>query len=63
MNRDVLVCRCKNVLSGSIIDTVEQGVDTFEKVQNQTGVATGCGHCINKAKAVFEEALANKQNS
>ncbi len=58
MKKDILVCRCKKVSTGDIMKAVENGSDTFEKVQEVTKVATGCGACTTKAKEVFKEIIS-----
>ncbi len=60
MKKDILVCRCKKVATGDIMKAVANGADTFEKVQEETKVATGCGACTKKAKEVFEEILSQQ---
>ena len=46
------VCGCKDVSLQAVVDAVQSGADTVEKVSRQTGAGTGenCGRC----KALIE---------
>ena len=45
MKREKIACHCKNVNYGKILDAVQGGADTYEKVSEITGCGTGCGKC------------------
>ncbi|MCL3779402.1 (2Fe-2S)-binding protein [Prolixibacteraceae bacterium JC049] len=56
-----LICICNGVTDKEIIETiVQEGIDSFEELQEITGVATGCGRCKLRALDVFNSYLAEK---
>ncbi len=57
---DLIVCNCLQVTEQDIRDAVNDGVSTFEELQNRTKVATGCGKCKQEAKVIFEELLEER---
>ncbi len=60
MNRDLVVCACKQVTLGTIIDAVKDGASSPDKVIKQTGAATICTGCKNKVKEITKN-LVNEQ--
>ena len=38
-------CKCKNVSIEDIVNAVNNGADTVEKVAEMTGAGTACGRC------------------
>ncbi len=53
------ICLCKEVTDHHIKDAVEQGVKSFEDLQQQLGVATQCGECKCHARKCMRDC--NKQ--
>ena len=51
------ICYCFNVSVEDIERAIENGADTFEKVQSVTNCGKGCGSCLAEAKAVVDELL------
>ena len=46
IDKDRIVCRCKKVSEGTIIEAIKNGADTYEKVKKETGANTyGCFAC------------------
>lgn len=53
-----VICECKNVTDQQIEELVENGsVKTLEDLTRLTGLGTGCGKCISRAKDLLEEYL------
>ncbi len=61
MNRDLLVCACKQVKLGTIIDTVKDGASTVEEVATKTGASTVCGGCKGKLTAICENLFKENE--
>ncbi len=61
MDKTKKICYCFNVSVEDIERAIENGADTFEKVQSVTNCGKGCGSCLAEAKAVQSSAdNANK---
>ena len=54
MNMDKVVCYCMNITNRMIKDAVEAGAKTFEDVQEQTGVASVCGACLEDVQRLVD---------
>ena len=61
MDTNKTACNCHNVRYQKIIDAVNAGADTFEKLQEMTGCGTGCGQCRDFVKHFQKEILENKE--
>lgn len=56
-----LICICNGVTDREIISAIEEnGIATFDELQEITGVATGCGRCKLRALDVFNAHLVEK---
>ena len=51
------VCGCKGVSLKSVVEAVENGADTVEKVGEATGAGTDCGRC----KILIENVIKLKR--
>jgi len=51
------VCLCRCVRDHDLQQAAAAGVQSFEELQQVTGVSTGCGRCEHVAREVFEGAL------
>ncbi|WP_275663856.1 bacterioferritin-associated ferredoxin [Ignatzschineria cameli] len=47
------ICLCNGITDKAIVEAVENGVTTFEALQAQLGVATGCGSCADIARSLL----------
>lgn len=57
------ICLCNGITDKAIVEAVENGVTTFEALQAELGVATGCGSCADIAKSLLPgEASPISQN-
>ncbi len=54
---DYLVCTCMEVMYSDIVQAIEEGVDTFEKLSDQLGVGTGCSSCVDEVHEILNEQL------
>lgn len=53
-----MICLCKGITDEVIVEAIENGADTFEKVMEATGAGSGCGRC--KA-GVIPSIIENKK--
>ncbi len=64
MNKDLIVCACKQVVLGDLIDSIKAGAKTVEEVISKTGATTVCSGCRSKVTAITENLLLeNKENN
>ncbi len=54
----MIVCLCHRVSDRDIRRQVADGVRNFEVLQDETRVAAACGSCLDCAREVFDEAVA-----
>lgn len=59
----MIVCVCRRVSHRDIESEVRGGCASFEELQDQLGVATACGSCVECAHETFERACAAHQAS
>jgi NAD(P)H-nitrite reductase large subunit len=52
---DKLICRCKGVSEGVIIEAVKGGATTLEAVGRISNAATGCGSCEATVERIIKE--------
>ena len=63
MKENYIVCNCKQVSYGDIVDALhdhnkmEDVIDVFKDVQNITNCTTGCGGCYQKVLDIISEVL------
>ena len=50
-------CKCKNVSIQEILNAVNNGADTVEKVGEVTGAGTACGRC----KSIISDIIENRR--
>lgn len=53
----MFVCICNQVTDKQIYQVVEKGVNSFDALSRELGVATCCGKCKNCAKKVMRVAI------
>ncbi len=61
MNKDLIVCACKQVTLGNIIDVVKKGENTLSGVIEKTGATTICSGCRGKFTAITENLFLENQ--
>jgi nitrogen fixation NifU-like protein len=53
-----VICECKNITDQQIEKLVKDDKAlTFEQLQDQTGLGTVCGKCVNTARELFDELI------
>ncbi|WP_042299786.1 (2Fe-2S)-binding protein [Paraburkholderia kururiensis] len=52
----MIVCVCKSVSDRKIRASIAEGVDTFEELQFELGVATCCGKCEQTVRQIMAES-------
>jgi bacterioferritin-associated ferredoxin len=50
----MIVCVCHRVSDRDIAHAVREGCDSFDQLQDELRVATGCGACTDCALDTFE---------
>jgi len=60
IKEDYLVCTCMEVMYSQIVQAIEHGADTFQKLSDQLGVGTGCSSCIDEVHQILTEQLDKK---
>lgn len=55
----MIICLCHRVSDRDIERAVRQGCDSFDQLQDDTRVATGCGACTDCAHQSFVGACAS----
>ncbi len=54
----MIVCVCKSVSDRHIRGAIQDGVESFDELQFELGVALCCGKCEGHVRAVLEETGA-----
>jgi bacterioferritin-associated ferredoxin len=52
----MIVCVCKSVSDRKIRAAIAEGVDTFDELQFELGVATCCGKCEESVREVMAQS-------
>ncbi|HEV3104656.1 MAG TPA: (2Fe-2S)-binding protein [Trinickia sp.] len=52
----MIVCVCKSVSDRKIRASIADGVDTFDELQFELGVATCCGKCEETVREVMAQS-------
>lgn len=60
---DYLVCTCLGVMYSDIVQTIQEGADTYQKLQDILLVGTGCNSCVAEVKDILSEELNQKRLS
>ncbi|MDX8335127.1 MULTISPECIES: (2Fe-2S)-binding protein [Cetobacterium] len=55
MSEDKILCYCKGVTLGKVIDAIENGATTLVEVLDATGAGSSCGRCIERIESIFEQ--------
>lgn len=59
---DYLVCTCMCMMYSDIVKAIHNGATTYEALQNELGVGTGCSSCVCEVKEILHEELATKKS-
>ena len=52
---DYLVCTCMGVMYSEICDAIKNGSDTYQALQDELMIGTGCSSCVEEVKQIVEE--------
>jgi bacterioferritin-associated ferredoxin len=52
----MIVCVCKSVSDRTIRASIKEGIDSFDELQFELGVATCCGKCEASVREVMAES-------
>ena len=56
-DRNDIICICEEVSYGDIIDAIDIGADTIEKLGDAVMAGITCGYCIEDLEEILEEEL------
>jgi bacterioferritin-associated ferredoxin len=59
----MIVCLCHRVSDRDIAREARAGCGSFEELQDELRVATGCGACLEYAQATFSQHCAGASGS
>lgn len=62
MDDNRMVCECYDIRVKDIKQAIENGTDTFEKMERTMKLGVLCGACVRDAKKVIEEIIVNVKN-
>lgn len=54
---DYLVCTCLGVMYSDITQAIDNGCDSYEKLQDTLLVGTGCNSCVEEVKEILKESI------
>lgn len=54
---DYLVCTCMGVMYSDIINSIEEGNNSYQKLQDALLVGTGCNSCVEEVKMIVKEEV------
>jgi bacterioferritin-associated ferredoxin len=57
------VCVCNAITDRAIHDAVALGIDTLDELRAHTGLADGCGTCVDLAGEILADARARRSRS
>ena len=52
-----MICHCEQVTYGSILEAIDNGADTLDKLGDATLAGITCGYCIEELEEILEEEL------
>jgi len=56
MDEDIEICKCLGIMKSEIVKTIkDKGLQTLEKVQDETNAGTVCGFCIPDIEDILKE--------
>ena len=53
-SNDHLVCVCMGVMNSEICQAIDEGDDSFEKLQKKFEVGTGCSSCVGEVNEILQ---------
>lgn len=55
---DYLVCTCMGVMHSDIVQAIQNGSTTYEKLQETLLVGTGCNSCVEEVKDILKNEIS-----
>ena len=52
-----IICHCEEVTYGDILEAIDNGADTIDKLGDATMAGITCGTCIETLEEILEEEL------
>ncbi|MBP6869498.1 (2Fe-2S)-binding protein [Candidatus Babeliales bacterium] len=52
-SNDHLVCVCMGVMQSDVCQAIDDGHDTFDKLQQKLEVGTGCSSCVSEVNEIL----------
>lgn len=59
---DYLVCACMGVMHSDIVQAIQNGCDSYQKLHETLFVGTGCSSCIEEVKEIVVQESTSKNN-
>jgi len=56
-DRNDMICVCQDVTYGDIIDAIDNGADTLDKLEDAVMTGITCGHCVEDIDEILDEEL------
>ena len=61
-NNSDVICHCEGVTYERIVDAINKGCDTLEKLGNHLNVGIACGYCIEDLEEILEELITGQSS-
>jgi len=58
VDNDYVVCTCMEVTYSMILQEIQRGSNTFQKLSKTLGVGTGCSSCVEEVEEIVERKIA-----
>jgi bacterioferritin-associated ferredoxin len=52
------VCLCRGITDSQILESVENGANSFREVRDELDLGTCCGRCAPEARELIDQALS-----
>lgn len=59
MNKEKVICPCKNVTKGDIIKSIKNGASSYKSVKKMTGAGSKCGKCEKDIRKLIKKIQAD----
>lgn len=60
MNPDKVICKCKKVTKGEILEAIKKGASSYSEIKDITGAGAKCGKCKKKIKKFMSKHADDK---
>ncbi len=52
------VCLCRAVTDSQILESIENGANSFREVRDELDLGTCCGRCVPEAREMIDQKLS-----